>query len=287
MELLQLKYFAIVAEYENMTKAAKQLSVAQPAVSQSIGRLEEELGVLLFTRNGKRIRLNPCGQLLLHRLPSILNALENVKLELSELSDSPEQHVCLKVLSASTLLPELLSAFKHEYPAIRFSLIQNIQNAEFDTCIYSLPSELDHTEGTLLMDEEILIAVPQSSVFAADTSVSLHDLKNEDYISLSKETAFRSITDYYCEKAGIHPNIIFESDNPSIVRGLISVGLGVAFWPARSWGPLRDDSVKILHIDNIECRRSLYIGPPTGKHLSKTAQIFNNFAASFFEDLSK
>ena len=285
MELLQLKYFDVVAKYENMTKAAKQLCVAQPAISQSIGRLEEELGVLLFTRNGKRIKLSLCGQLLLNRLPSILNALENVKLELSDLSDCPRQHLRLKVLSASAFLPELLSAFKHEYPAITFSLIQNTQNEEFDLCIYSLPFALEHTEETLLMDEEILIAVPQSSIVAANTSVSLHDLANEDFISLSKETAFRGISDYYCKKVDFHPNIIFESDNPSIVRGLISVGLGVAFWPSRSWGTLKDGTVKVLHIDNIECRRSLYIGPPAGKHISKTAQIFNNFAVAFFNNL--
>jgi len=129
-----------------------------------------------------------------------LNALENVKLELSDLSGCPGQQLCLKVLSASTLLPELLSAFKQEYPAISFSLIQNTQNEDFDLCIYSLPSALDHSEGTLLMDEEILIAVPKSSIAAANTSVSLHDLADEDFISLSRETVFRSITDYYCKK---------------------------------------------------------------------------------------
>lgn len=282
MELLQLRYFETVAKYENMTLAAKKLRIAQPAVSQSISRLEAELGVQLFTRKGKRIKLNACGALLLKRLPSILGSIDNIRLELSEVSNNPSQHICLNILSCSSLIPALLKSFKSKYPTTSFSLVQNIQALEYDICISSVPSTEIGKQDTVLMDEEIMLVVPHTYNAALHGPISLGDLDEADFISLNKGTAFRSITDYYCERAGITPNIIFECDNPSTVRGLIGAGLGIAFWPRISWGPLYDDYVKALHIKDIDCRRTVLMRTPEGKKISGTAQLFLNFTMKYF-----
>ena len=79
MELQQLKYFEVVAKYENMTRAAAELHIAQPAVSQSISRLEDELDTRLFDRKGKRISLNAQGRFLLERLPEMLRPFSSLK----------------------------------------------------------------------------------------------------------------------------------------------------------------------------------------------------------------
>ena len=285
MELLQLKYFQAVAQCENMTLAAKTLRIAQPAISQSISRLERELGYPLFTRNGKRIRLNACGTLLLQRLPSILGAIDNVKIELSELSNNPKQHICLNVLSCSNFLPKLLQSFRQKYPATSFNLIQNPQAAEYDICLSSIPSAEAGKQDMVLMEEEMLLAVPRSYTAAGD-SISMGDLTGADFISLNKGSAFRAVTDYYCQKAGFTPHIVFESDNPSIVRGLIGMGLGVAFWPRITWGPVHDDFVKTLHIKDLDCRRSVLISVPKGKQIAGTVQLFLAFAKEFFSELA-
>ncbi|MPN47059.1 HTH-type transcriptional regulator GltC [bioreactor metagenome] len=133
-----------------------------------------------------------------------------------------------------------------------------------------------------------MLVVPRTYITANDqNSVSIKDFEKSDFISLSKETAFRSIMDYYCNSIGFNPSIIFESGNPGIVRGLVGAGLGVAFWPEISWGKLNDDSVKILHIKDINCRRTLYISSPEEKQLTKTAQLFHNFLLQFFSDFKK
>lgn len=161
MELLQLQYFERVARYENMTKAAKELCVAQSAVSQSIARLEEDLGVRLFLREGKRLKLSPCGVLLCSRLPSVLGTLDTLRLELSELADTPVRQLRLNILSASMLVPGLLRAFREAYPHIRFRLTQDPKETDYDLRITSGPADTPG-RGTALLSEEILLAVPQS-----------------------------------------------------------------------------------------------------------------------------
>lgn len=84
MELLQLKYFSAAAAQEHITKAAEQLHIAQPALTQSIRRLEEELGVRLFNRSGRNIVLNEAGKLFLKRIAPILAELDRIPEEIRE-----------------------------------------------------------------------------------------------------------------------------------------------------------------------------------------------------------
>lgn len=283
MELLQLQYFERVARYENMTKAAKELCVAQSAVSQSIARLEEDLGVRLFLREGKRLKLSPCGVLLCSRFPSVLGTLDTLRLELSELADTPVRQLRLNILSASMLVPGLLRAFREAYPHIRFRLTQDPKETDYDLRITSGPADTPG-RGTALLSEEILLAVPQSFAQAEKSTVSLFDLRGGDFISLSRGTAFRAITDAYCASAGFAPNVSFESDNPAMVRDLVGAGVGVTFWPSISWGPL-GGRAKALHVVEADFRRVITIAPPQEKSLSKTARLFVSFTADFFQSL--
>jgi DNA-binding transcriptional LysR family regulator len=282
MELLQLKYFETVARYENMTAASRELCVAQPAISQSISRLEEDLGVRLFEREGRRIRLNACGKHLFTRTSAILTSLDNVRLELSEIAEQAATTIGLKVLSASSLLPRMLSDFRQHYPHLSFRLIQNPAETNFDLCINSTAA-VHNSRDTVLLDEEILLAVPRDYPYQTDCSILKTTLKDDGFISLRKGMTFRTIMDDYCDSVGFVPKIIFESDSPATVRGLISAGVGIAFWPSRSWGSPAEDKVKALHILDFCARRVVTLSSPEGKTLSKAAAIFVAFAMDFFK----
>ena len=78
MEIQQLRYFLEVARLGNMTKAAEKLHIAQPALSQSIKRLEQDLGAPVFQRNGKRIQLNHAGNVLLKKIQPIMETLNDL-----------------------------------------------------------------------------------------------------------------------------------------------------------------------------------------------------------------
>jgi hypothetical protein len=123
VELQQLKYFAITAKYENMTMAAHELNIAQPAISQSIARLERELGVNLFIRQGRTIRLSPAGKYLKQQIPELLGAFARVKNELVRIAGEEQTHISLLIQSSSALVPEVLAAYRKLHPEIEFSLI--------------------------------------------------------------------------------------------------------------------------------------------------------------------
>ena len=108
MELQQLKYFMIAAETEHITSAAKKLNIAQPALSQSIKRLEQELGVRLFDRKGRSIVLNEIGKELVNILEPILHTLDSLPSKLEEKAGIVENTISLNVLSASRWVTDLV-----------------------------------------------------------------------------------------------------------------------------------------------------------------------------------
>ena len=124
MEIQQFRYFLAAARYENLTKAAEDLHIAQPALSQSIKRLETELGVSLFDRKNHRIELNEQGKLLKKRLIPLLESIDNLKDELWESVYSSERTIYLNFLSASNLITNSIISYRALKPDVQFQVSQ-------------------------------------------------------------------------------------------------------------------------------------------------------------------
>ena len=118
MELLQLKYFTAAAEQQHITKAAERLHIAQPALTQSIKKLEEEMGVRLFDRSGRNIVLNETGRLFLQRITPILAELENLPDEMREAAGIFQRTIHLNVTAASALITNIIIKYKELHPQI-------------------------------------------------------------------------------------------------------------------------------------------------------------------------
>lgn len=290
MELLQLKYFQTVARLEHMTRAAEELHIPQPALSKTISLLEKELDVLLFDRRGKYIYLNEYGKTFLKRVDEALIALDNGKHELIDLSGKTFGDIKLVILSASSLIPELLASFRKQYPHINFNLIQHFSNSvsptDFDLCIYSSALKLDNTNNIPLITEEIFLAVPTEHPLASRSSIKLNEVATDDFISLKRGKDLREITDIFCKYSGFTPNVIFESDDPATVRGLIRAGQGIAFIPAISWGGSTGSSMKLLHIEEPICERTISLTFTAERYLPKAARLFRQFTIDYFTKLS-
>lgn len=290
MELLQLKYFQTVARLEHMSRAAEQLRIPQPSLSKTISLLEKDLGVLLFDRRGKYIFLNQYGRAFLRRVDQALAALEDGKHELNDLSGKTFGDVKLAVLAASNILPDLLSSFRKQYPHINFNLIQHFSNSiarlDFDLCISSSPVKLNDIDIISLITEEIFLAVPIEHPLAKRNSINLIEVANDDFISLRRGKKLREITDTFCNYAGFTPHVIFESDDPATVRGLIRAGQGVAFIPAVSWGGSEGSSMILLHIEEPVCERTISLTYKAERYLSKAARLFRQFTIDYFAKLA-
>ena len=287
MELLQLKYFQTVAHLEHMTRASEELHIAQPALSKTISTLEKELGVLLFDRRGKYIHLNHCGRAFLTKVEEALIALEDGKLEVRDMSGMNTGEIKLAVLAASNLLPDLLTAFRKVYPHITFNLIQHnsvtIPDHHFDLCIASPNGMMQKLNGTPLITEEIFLAVPIEHSLAQRQSIHLSEVAGDDFISLQPGKSLRETTDKFCRQAGFMPHVIFESDDPATVRGLIRAGQGIAFIPAVTWGGTSGNAMVLLHIDEPVCQRTIMLYNSL-HYLPRAAQLFQRFIIDYCEN---
>lgn len=127
MEWQQLEYFHTVARLQHMTLAAQTLCITQPALSRSIARLEKELGVPLFERNGRAIVLNRYGRLFLNRVNRIMNEYQEGKRELEDLIHPEHGEVSLGFLHTLGVhsIPDVIRSFRSAYPQIHFQLHQN------------------------------------------------------------------------------------------------------------------------------------------------------------------
>jgi len=285
MEINQLKNFAIVASYENMTKAAKELHIAQPAISQSIARLEEELGVLLFDRVGKRIKLNRQGHYLLKEIPFMLEPFEKIKRDLHEISLSPARQINILVLSSSVLIPELLKQYVAKYPNTKFVISQTEEGFEYDLCITSIPLDEDVIEGITVLEEEIYLAVPLSNELVRKKEIFIQDILAEEYITLNHKRAFTKILQHYFDKKGLKPKITFEAESPSMVRGFIEANLGIAFYPEITWGQLTTLQVVLRRISDRSFGRKIVLRIPKEKQNDQSLKMFFEHTVTFYQEL--
>jgi DNA-binding transcriptional LysR family regulator len=283
LDILQLRYFLTTAETENITKAAERIHIAQPALSQAISKLEHELELKLFDRVGKSIRINDNGKLLTKRAREALSILDNVKAELRELEDSEGGTIRLRVMVGSGIIPGLLAEFREECPDIHFQLAHLEPGGEQGMCITTPINGILPETSRLLLEEEIMLAVPQSHPLAQKGAINLSQVRDESFLSLDPNKPLRQITDIFCNAAGFAPDIVMQADNPSTLRDMIALGLGIAFAPAVTWSELRSSCcVSLLHITKPVCKRSLCITWNADRYLTGAEHKFLNFASQYF-----
>lgn len=297
MELLQFRYFLEAARLENLTRAAEELHVAQPAITQSIHRLENELGVRLFDRKNHRITLNEQGKLLEKRLTAILFSIDGLKDELWESVYASEKTIHLNFFAASPFITNCIIAYRKLYPDVNFQVSQQELSDNCDIHIYSQVSvpgvenrKRDNLpEGVLKQDilsEDIFLAVPSFSPLADRKSVDLRELKKEGYIRLGHSWQLRGICDDFCRRAGLRLQVIFESNSPESVRNLIAAGLGIGFWPEKSWGGPPGHQVVLVPIRFPICRRDILVTLYEQGPRKKVAEEFYEFMCQYFKDQS-
>ena len=283
MELLQLKYFLAVAESEHMTNTAKQLHIAQPALTQSIHRLEQELGVSLFERAGRGIRLSPAGAYVRDRVKPAMETLENVARDVQFFQQGEQGVVRVGVHAASGVAIDGIAAYSELNPHVSFEITQDERERHRDVIVTTITprgsSTVENAVEKTPFSERIGIAVPASS--ALGNTASLADFANERFIALAGSRRFREVCDTFCARRAFTPHIAFESDNPLVVKKMIGLGLGVGFWPDHSWGDLDPKSCRLVHLQETEFTRDVIVAKTSRCTPDSEAQRFYEFLLDY------
>jgi DNA-binding transcriptional LysR family regulator len=295
MELLQLQYFQTVARLEHMTKAAKELRIAQPALSKTIARLEEDLGVPLFDRHSRQIRLNTFGTAFLKKVETALTVLEEGRREVADLAGMERGSISLATTTLNRL-SKSLGAFRSLYPEVNFRIIQIapastedmvrlLENGEIDLCFTAASLNRSGIRELPVLNAEVFLAVPPGHRLEGRHSICLNEVADDPFIEYKEGHPFRKMNEEFCRKAGIRPNVVCEVDEPAALASLVLAGLGVAFVPA---GKRDEESpLTLLHIDDPVCERVFTIAWLEKRYLSKAAREFQNFLVRYFSELQK
>lgn len=293
MEIQQLIYFHEVAETEHMTKSAERLHVAQPSLTKAIRNLEKELGVPLFVHHGRNIRLTEYGKFLHDRLNKLLPELRRLPEEVASMAKTENRTIHIAVQAASMLVTGAIIAYKKERSDIHFRFMQNepislpgeAANALsfYDIGITTRTAYRPVREDTRICQrtEQIFLAVPHLHPLATRKEIFLNDAAHEGFISLFGSHQFRWICDRFCAAAGFSPEIVFESDSPSAVRGMIEANLGIGFWPEYTWGEIDRHEVCLLPIVSPVCSRELIFHMQENKSDNSAVSEFFRFLCAY------
>jgi DNA-binding transcriptional LysR family regulator len=282
-----LECFRVAGRLQHVTRAAEQLGTSQPALSRSLARLQSDLGVQLFRRVGRSIRLTKPGEQFLAHVERGLAEIDNGRRALSDVKAADRGTVSLGFLRTlgARYIPELVRRFTLVHPTVSFAFVQNnsttieaqLERGELDLVFVAVPPGNADFGWTRVGDQQFVLIVPRSHRLARRRQVRLRDVANERFVSFKQGHAIRRMTDDLCRAAGFLPAISFEADDSSSVPGFVAAGFGVGIVPPEACGYA---DVASLRIVEPVARRPIGIAWMKGRYLSASAQLFRDFATT-------
>lgn len=285
MELRHLRYFVAVAKRLNFSRAAEDLHVAQPAISQQIRALEQELGVQLFDRMGRRVALTRAGEVLLPHANQVLAAVELAANEVRELGHLNRGSASLGAppTVSTHLLPARLTQFRTLYPGLDValreagteSLVKLVEDGQLDLAIVSadgLPAAVQHLP---YLEEDYVLAVSALHPLSRKKDVRLADLANEPFILFPTGYKLREVTLAACKRAGFEPKIALDGGAMQSALEFVAAGLGVALVPELALTNALN--IRRLPIADQTLRRRLALVWRKGHYLNPAARALRDF----------
>ena len=255
MDTKQIQYILKVAECQNITRAAEQLFVSQPALSHFISKAEEELGAKIFNRGTTPLTLTQAGERYVKTAKMILSLQESLKQEIENLKDcrSGEITLGLSDMRATTMLPFILPEFRRLYPNVTIRTVEssskevenNVRNGVVEIGIIPLYDYGQDLSSSVLYDEELLLvsfADLPSTHGESRNWVSIGDMTGRDFILLNRGNRIRRAVEAIFLEHGVKPRSIVESCNNMTVYMMAAAGVGLAIVPdsvVRIMNPMR------------------------------------------------
>ena len=239
MDLRGLRYFSVVAEELNFTRAAQRLCMSQPPLSNHIKALEEELGTPLFLRGGRTLQLTEAGKVLYRRASQLLDLAERTQ---EDLAMGLSGTLCLGSVAglAPFLAARWLAGFREEYPLVRFEIvngssddiIDQIQRGYIELGLIAAPYDDEHLEGIPVGDEPWCAIMSRRNPLAAEPEkpLPLKELAGQPLIVPHRRSRVDEIRSWF-QQAGAEPTIIGEHSNYVDVLAMASADVGISIFP--------------------------------------------------------
>ena len=296
MDLRQLRYLVALAEELNFTRAAANEHIAQPALSQQIRRLEDEVGLSLVERTTRHVSLTEAGELLVVRARRVLAELEAAQTELEALRGISSGHVTIGAMHTMGPidLSLVLARFHELYPDVALTvreqsseeMAEMLRVDEVDLAFLSVTERVEaHGLGLYqLVSEELVVLLPPDHALASRRQVRMADLAGEPFISFREGARLRELLLAAGREADFEPRVTLESNESQRIRRLVSRGLGVAILPrSDAVGPGADVAVTALVDPGL--RRDITLAWREGRRHAPAAAAFLALAREAFAEV--
>lgn len=262
METDSLRWFQQVADGTTVTEVSELEGVTQSGVSRALARLEAEIGTPLLQRSGRILRMTHAGSVFKRHVDAMMHQLDDGIAAVNQLIEPDTGTVALAFQHSlgTWLVPDLVRSFRAAHPHVRFQLTQVRDE------LHSAPLAGGHADleiGTRrphdpavrtrrLALEPLRLALPRDHELAGQPRLRLAEVADEPFVSLRPTSALRRLTDSLCDQAGFVPDVVFEGDDLSTVRGFVAAGLGVAIVPAPRAGSPEAASGPVLYREIVD-----------------------------------
>ncbi|MBB6132318.1 CysB family HTH-type transcriptional regulator [Oxalobacteraceae sp. CFBP 13730] len=292
MNLHQLRFVReAVRQNYNLTDAAKSLFTSQPGVSKAIIELEEELGVDIFTRHGKRIRgLTEPGRLVLQSVELIMQEIESLKRIGKEYAahDSGSFTIATTHTQARYMLPKVVQAFMQKYPKVRLSLLQGnpkqiADMVKSDQADLAIATEAITTiDGLITLPayqwEHVVVAPPEHPLFKS-RAISLEEIASYPIITYDAAFAGRSKIDHAFGLRSLKPDVLLEAIDADVIKTYVELGMGIGIIAGMAFDAERDRGLRAIPVGHL-------FGMNTSRVAIKQGAYLRSYVYTFIELLT-
>ncbi|TMC48989.1 MAG: LysR family transcriptional regulator [Chloroflexi bacterium] len=278
-----LRTFQVAARHQHLGRAAEALQVDQSTVSRKIARLESEVGVALFDRVGRSVRLTPAGARFFARTERLLEELRDSVAEAAGTAspESGEVRVGFLHTVGAHWLPDRLARFLEAHPRVRFTLregaasevVGGVLQGSLDLGIVGPPpTGSRELEIRPLFRERVAVVVPAGHRLSTQSSCTLRDLADEPLILPRSRSGLRKVVDDAFAREGIEARVAYEGDDFTIVEGLVEAGLGTTLLPMPL--PMPSERVAVVPLRQPPIARTMALCWDRRRPLPPAASLF-------------
>lgn len=285
--LRQLRVFTAVARNGSVTRAAEELHLTPPAVSMQLKELESDIGLPLFDRTGRAVKLTLVGEHLVVYAQRILSTLREAEGAVARLRGLAGGTLVIGMVStAKYFLPRLLAQFREEHPGIDFrlslgnreALVRQLQDNEVDLAVMGRPPRELETRAEPFAAHPHAVVAASNHRLADVESMPAAALAGEGFIVREQGSGTRSAMEQFFRDHGLRPHIVMEMASNETIKQAVIANMGLSFLSLHTLGlELERGLLRIVAVDDLPLVRRWHIVNMSGRTLSPAAEAFRYF----------
>jgi DNA-binding transcriptional LysR family regulator len=285
-DLADLRAYLAVADLGSFRAASEMLHLSQSALSRRVDKLEEALGVSLFTRTTRKVELTTVGRAFVHRARNVLNELESALLGIQDVAERLSGEVTLACVPSAVghFLPTVFEEYHRRYPRIRIRVLDEsssdvllaVTRGDADFGVTYIGTQESDIDFTPLIEEAFVLACPAAHPLAKRRKVTWKDLGEHSYIALAQGSGNRFLIDQALARSPVRPRWFCEVNHVPALVSLVAAGLGVGVVPRMALPPDGQEGLVSVRLEAPRVARTLGLISRRGRPLPAPAQLLRD-----------